>query len=321
MAGPVGRPLLASVIVPARNEVAQVLDLLGLLDRQSVGRDAFEVVIADDGSTDGLSDRLKLIPRAVVTSAPPANTYVARNRGARFARSPVLVFCDADCKPEPTWLENGLRRLACADVVGGKINWLTGGRRSVWSLLGIDQFIDQETAIATGSGLGGNLFVRRDLFERLGGFDESVSSSGDYEFVARSAANGARLAFGDDAVVWHPTYERSEFLRKYVRVNARYALREGRAGRKPDGIKLRSWVPVVQTLRSRRRFGKSLLLHKRRLDDCGLRPTPVEQVLAVLLIYLVLPYLRSVSQLGGYLQGRYETHRPRALAASPDEAA
>ncbi len=309
-----GEPLLASVIVPARNEAAEVLDLLRLLDRQSIGRDAFQVVIADDGSTDGLPDRVRSVSNALVTTAPPANTYVARNRGARLASSEVLVFCDADCKPEPTWLANGLRRLADADVVGGKINWLTGDQRTVWSLLGIDQFIDQETAIATGSGLGGNLFVRRDLFERLGGFDETVSSSGDFEFVRRCADDGARLAFGDDAVVWHPTYERNEFLRKYVRVNARYALREGRAGRKPDGLKLRNWVPVVQTVRSRRRFGKSLLLHQRRLADCGLEPTPLEHALAVPMIYLVLPYIRVVSQLGGYLQGMYErrqAQRPR----------
>ena len=305
---------LASVVIPVHNEVHEVVELVDLLGHQTIPRESFDVIVADDGSEDDLHLHLRNHPGVLLLSAPHANTYVARNRGARLASSEVLVFCDADCKPEPTWLANGLRRLADADVVGGKINWLTGDQRTVWSLLGIDQFIDQETAIATGSGLGGNLFVRRDLFERLGGFDETVSSSGDFEFVRRCADDGARLAFGDDAVVWHPTYERNEFLRKYVRVNARYALREGRAGRKPDGLKLRNWVPVVQTVRSRRRFGKSLLLHQRRLADCGLEPTPLEHALAVPMIYLVLPYIRVVSQLGGYLQGMYErrqAQRPR----------
>jgi glycosyltransferase involved in cell wall biosynthesis len=307
---------VATVIVPVRNGSTQVRELLELLDRQTVGRNDFEVVIADDGSTDDLLQQLEGRPGVIVSAAPPAHTYVARNRGARVATGEALVFCDADCRPEPTWLENGLRALAAADVVGGKINWLPGERRSIWMLLGIDQFIDQETAIATGAGLGGNLFVRRELFERLGGFDESVSSSGDYEFVARCARSRARIVFAADAVVWHPTYEGREFLRKYVRVNARYALREGRAGRRPDALKLRNWVPVIQTLRARRRFGRSLLLNRRRLEESGLRATPEEQVLAALMIYLVLAYIRCLAQLWGYLQGRAEARRGLPLTGT-----
>jgi glycosyltransferase involved in cell wall biosynthesis len=311
---------VATIIVPVRNGSADVLELLELLDRQTVPRDRFQVVVGDDGSTDGLADAVGARAGVRVSTGPRANAYVARNRAAALRTGPVLVFCDADCRPEPDWLERGLAALVEADLAGGQVNWRHEGRQSLWTLLGVDQFIDQETAVATGSALGGNLFVRREIFDRVNGFDESVSSSGDYEFVARCLAAGGRLVYARNAVVWHPTYERAAFLRKYLRVNAKFALREGRAGRLPDGVKIRSWIPVVQTFRGRRRVGRPVLLNRRRLAESELAASPLEQAEAAVFIYLVLPYLRSGAQLWGWLAGRRDRRRGWAQPESSPAA-
>jgi hypothetical protein len=57
--------------------------------------------------------------------------------------------------------------------------------------------------------------------------------------------------------------------------------REARAGPSPAALPVREWVPFVQTLRSRRRFGRSLWLDRQRLSECKLTPTLFEDACAL----------------------------------------
>ncbi len=292
-----------SVIVPVRNGAADLANLLAALDAQTVDVKELEILVADDGSTEDLSRSIGDRVHVRLIKGPAMNAYAARNRAAAAARGHVLAFTDADCRPHPDWLRAGLAALEVeADLAGGQIIWRVEGKRTIWSLLDIDTFVDPEVAIQQGAALTGNFFVRRTTFEEMGGFDSSLPSHGDFEFAQRCVNAGLRLLFAPNAIVSHPTYNAGRpFLRKFVEANATYAARETRAGRKPDGLRLREWVPVVQTVRSRRRFGKSLVLHRRRLADSGIQASAFEDILALPLIYVVLPYLRVSSQLWTYL--------------------
>src|SRR5919199_563367 len=114
--------LVASVIVPVRNDRgAHLRRLIDALARQTIGRERFEIVIGDDGSRDGSTKALPTADGWVrVLPGPALNSYAARNRAARAARSPVLAFCDSDCLPEPGWLEAGLAALEHADAAAGR---------------------------------------------------------------------------------------------------------------------------------------------------------------------------------------------------------
>jgi hypothetical protein len=96
------------------------------------------------------------------------------------------------------------------------------------------------------------------------------------------------------------------FLRNVWSMNSSYAAHEARAGRLPEGLRLREWVPVVQTLRSRRRFGLPFGLDSRWLGQSGYRPTLADNLRAIPLTYLFIPYLRGVAQVAGWRQGRRE---------------
>ena len=302
---PTERRLDASVIVPVRDG-ADLHGLIAALAAQTAGRERFEVIIGDDGSTDGAVGDLAADDGWLrVSSRPPRNSYAARNRAAALARAPVLAFCDADCRPEPTWLEAGLAALEESDVVAGLIRFQLPERRTVWTLLDVDMFLDQERAVRAGRAATANLFVRRGLFEQMGGFDAALPNTGDHDFVLRCVNDGARLAFEPDAVVRHPSRDDARSLvRKVWAVNRRYAERESLAGRRPNGLRLREWVPVVQSLRSRRRFERSLALDRRRLTEHGIRPTIREQTCALAVIYVLFPYLAGTAQLYGWWEGR-----------------
>lgn len=289
-----------SVVIPVRNGREQVIELLDALELQTLPRERWEVVIGDDGSTDGIAATLAGRDRVRVLPDRPESSSAARNRAAFAARGGALAFIDSDCLPEPQWLEAGLDALTSTSIVGGHINWRIPPGRSLWSLLEVDTFIDQAAAVRNGTAVTGNLFVDAQLFAQVGGFDAGLHFHGDFEFVQRCVRSGAPLVYAPDAVVWHPASDsRSYFLRKFYEANYAYARFETEASRKPDALKLRSWVPVVQTLRGRRRQRRPLLLNERRLEESGDRATILEQALAAPLIYLALPYLRCVAQLKG----------------------
>ena len=295
----------ASVIVPVRDGVADLAELLVCLDRQTLPRSRFEVVVGDDGSRDPLDRYATADGHVRIVRGPPRNSYNARNRAVAESGAPVLAFCDADCRPEPEWLERGLASLERADLAAGRIRIDVPDRRTVWTLLDMDSAKDHEHAVRQGVAETANLFVRRDLFDRVGGFDDTLPEHGDFDFVERCVATGAALVYFHDVVVWHPArVSGSAFLRAVWKYNRGYAARASRASERPTAVNLRAWIPVVQTLRARRRLGRSVGPDRRWLRENGVRPRPAETAQALLLMYLVVPYVRAAAQLQGWWDGR-----------------
>jgi glycosyltransferase involved in cell wall biosynthesis len=307
------RRLRVTVITPVRNGAADIAELLECLERQTLPRADFEIVIGDDGSTDGGTTGIDTPDGHVrVAFGPPRNSYATRNMAVAASRGEVLAFCDADCRPEPDWLERGLAALESTDIVAGRFRFALPERITPWTLIDMDGSKDHEHQVRLGLAETANLFIRRELFDRLGGLDGSIHEYGDYEFAWRAVTAGARLTYAHDAVVWHPTRDtRRPLLRALWKYNRGYAVHTARAGEVPASIRLREWVPVVQTYRSRRRFGRSIGPDRRWLQANDVHPSPVLTLRSLPILYLVVPYLRCTAQLAGWLEGR----RMRELSA------
>jgi glycosyltransferase involved in cell wall biosynthesis len=297
---------LISIITPVRNGAADIAALLECLERQTLPREQWEIVIGDDGSTDGGTDCVATADGHVrVTPGPPLNSYATRARAVSESRGSILAFCDADCRPEPEWLERGLATLESTDIVLGRFQFDVLEPRTVWTLIDMDGSKDHELQVKLGVGETANLFIRRELYDRVGGLDGSIAEYGDFEFVERCVASGARLTYGADAVVWHPTRSSGKsLLRALWKYNRGYAVHAGRRGEIPEAVQLRSWVPIVQTFRARRRFGLTLGPNKPWLAANDVKPTVCELALAFPIMYLVVPYLRCFAQFDGWREGR-----------------
>jgi glycosyltransferase involved in cell wall biosynthesis len=294
-----------SVIVPVRNGGDDLRGLLRSLAAQTIDRDGFEVVVGDDGSTDGSAEGLDDGTWVRVVPGPPLNSYAARNRAVRASKAPVLAFCDADCRPEPEWLEEGLRALGEMDVAAGRIRFIPPDARTVWSLIDADGSKDHRRQIENDTAETANLFLSRKLYDRVGGFDDSISEHGDFDFVERCVNSGARLDYAPLAVVWHPVRVRARQLLRAVWIyNRGYAERAARDGTVPDGLRARAWIPVLPVLRARRRWGRSVGPDRSWLRENDLEPTLQETIVALPIMYLLIPYLRGFAQLSGWRQGR-----------------
>ncbi len=292
-----GDALRATVVVPVLD-----LDLRALVEAlraQTIGVERFEVIIADDGSTAPLG----IVPEQGwlrIETAPHVNSYAARNRGARLAQADVLAFCDSDCRPEPDWLERGIAALENgAELAAGEVFPDAPPRVTAWALLDADEALNPGRAVAEQHVVTANLFVRRDAFERLGGFDEELPSGGDFEFAERAVGTGERLVLAPEAIVRHPTvYAAVPYLRRAWFRDRSLAVRRISDRRFALLAHLPKLFPLLGPLWARARLGRPLGLDSTRILWATGGVTRRRTVAAALALrYLVLPYVTAAAYL------------------------
>jgi cellulose synthase/poly-beta-1,6-N-acetylglucosamine synthase-like glycosyltransferase len=210
-----------SVLMPHYNDLAGLDYCLSMLRQQDYPSVSFEIIVADNNSTCGLEKvRSVVAGRAEVVLAQEQGAGPARNAAARKAKGDVLAFIDSDCVPRADWLTKGVAALRSADFIGGRVDVLpnTPGELSAAEAFETVFAFDFESYISekgfTGSG---NMFVRREVFEAVGGFRKTVSE--DMEWSHRARACGFRLAYAPAAIVGHPARRSwTELTRKWRRL-------------------------------------------------------------------------------------------------------
>ena len=201
------------MIVPARDAEATIGRTLECLCGQ-VAPFEYEVLVVDDGSRDRTPDIAAAAVGPVrLLRQDPAGPAAARNRGCAVAHGAALAFCDADCFPEPGWLASGIRALERADLVQG---WVAPDPGAVVGPFDRSLWIDHEVGLWETA----NLFVSRELFDRVGGFEDWLRPvagkplAEDVWFGWRAKRAGARSAFCAEAVAYHAVFPRG--ARDYV---------------------------------------------------------------------------------------------------------
>jgi GT2 family glycosyltransferase len=209
---------MISVIVPVRNGLPWLEGQLEALSRQECP-EAWEVVIADNGSTDnGMTvvetwvdrfDTIRVIDASALNGAP-----AARNAGVRASIGEKLVFCDADDIVQPGWLASCAKALDEVDVVAGVFDF--------WSLNGLRDAPPRPASMRQlgflPAGLGANLGVRRHAFNEVGGFSEDLLIGEDIDLCWRLQLQGFRFVIAFGAVV--AKRERPGFRETFMRAAA-----------------------------------------------------------------------------------------------------
>ena len=200
------------MVVPTYNRVESLDACLSALAAQDQPRDAFEVIVVDDGSRKPpreLVARFESVMQVRLIEQRNAGPAAARNVGASVARAPFLAFTDDDCRPSPGWLTALGAALDARpeSAVGGPVVSCLTNPCALASQLLVD-FLYQYFERHDSHGrffVTANVAMPTDLFQSIGGFDQTFpfAAAEDRDLCERWQERGHGLASADAAIVLH----------------------------------------------------------------------------------------------------------------------
>lgn len=199
-----------SCIIPTYQRQRQALSLVRALARQTY-RDA-EIIVVDQ--TPERCPELESCPSIRYVRAWPPSLPNARNVGARNATGRVLLFLDDDIEADPQLFEFHMANYD-DPTISGVAGRITGGydermRGPTGAFRVIDAYVlrnfGAETRCEVQVMPGGNMSIRREVWERVGGFEPAFAGSSlgeESDFCLRARAAGFRFVFDPRAKVQH----------------------------------------------------------------------------------------------------------------------
>jgi glycosyltransferase involved in cell wall biosynthesis len=246
-----------SVVIATRNRARLLTETLQSVMAQEWPRERFEIIVADNGSTDGT--RAAVESASASPHAPAIRYLYVAQPGKSFAVNAAFAACsphprcpdqghvfaltDDDVRPEPRWLVHLCAALGetGADFVAGRIFPIWEVEPPAWmspALYGVlavpdggdtrlDITADQHRVVP----IGANMAVRADVVTAIGGLrtdlgklEGTLRTGEDHEFFLRMLAHGCRGVYEPRAVVrhWVPR-ERLEraYCRRWLYQNGR----------------------------------------------------------------------------------------------------
>ena len=211
-----------TIIIPTKDRAQILAQLLGSLEQlEAIDRILPEIIVADNDSHDNTYEDVNSKPgcfpttiRALKVRRPGKSAAV--NDAARAAAGNVLIFLDDDVVVEKTWLTSveeffrcgkyhvgqGIIRLQSPAKDDPEIQKLFHRYRTIPQL-------EHEAHVKEVRSLNGsNFFVSREVFDRIGGFDERLGpgasgTSEDVEFAQRLERSGIGIGYASTAIVYH----------------------------------------------------------------------------------------------------------------------
>lgn len=195
--------MIFSIIIPAKNEEKNLARCLASISKVDFPDAEYEIIVVDNGSTD-TTVQLARTTGAEVYIQPELTVAGLRNFGARQAKGSILVFLDADCTVPCDWLHKAklyaddrtVAGFGSPPVVPEQASWVP----KAWFVVRSKNSLHGEDVPWLESM---NLFVRRDIFLELGGFNENLVTCEDYDLSLRIKAKGRLISDSRIVAIHH----------------------------------------------------------------------------------------------------------------------
>ena len=185
---------MLSIIIPTLNEEKRIGKLLEAISKG--GFDDYEVIVSDAGSTDKTVEISRKYGCIITKGGLPAR---GRNSGAKVARGDILFFIDADIKFSPrNFVKKSVDYFKENDLTAASFHIFPQKNNFYLNPLTLNLFYNFPQMIlrkAFPMGAMG-IMVRKDVFEKVGGFDESITLAEDVYFT------GQACKYGKFDIIW-----------------------------------------------------------------------------------------------------------------------
>lgn len=171
------------MVLCTRDRAGLLAGALDSLERQDAERGRWEIVVVDNASSDGTAEVVASHPGVRCVREERIGLSHARNLGFRSARGRYVGYADDDCRLPPGWVTAALSVIdgPAPEVFGGPYRPFYLAAKPAWfrDEYGSSDRGERARFLDAGETLpGGNVFFRRDLLERLGGFDPRLGMAG-----------------------------------------------------------------------------------------------------------------------------------------------
>ena len=193
-----------SIIIPALNEEKYLPHLLTDLSCQTF-RD-FEVIVVDGRSDDQTVAKAKSfknkLPSLTILNSSKRHVCIQRNLGAKHALADILIFCDADNRLPPYFLQGIRYRLEStgADLLSTWFKPDTDNTTNNTIALGMNLAFELQKSLSTPIFLESLIIVKKSAFNIIGGFDRNIHFAEGRQFATMAQEKGLSLGIVRDPV-------------------------------------------------------------------------------------------------------------------------
>ncbi|MCL2934074.1 MAG: glycosyltransferase [Trichodesmium sp. MAG_R03] len=203
-----------SVVIPIYNGEKDLPGLIKCLQLQTYAANQVEYLLVDNNSSDLSSSIIQAAAESKEIMIHPLkesqiqSSYAARNTGIRSANREILAFTDADCRPQPQWLENLIQPFSDPNVgiVIGEILALPG-KSLLEKYADKQEILSQKHTLAhpfCPYGQTANLAIRKQAFIEVGLFRSYLTTGGDADICWRILQETSyQFKFAEKAIVRH----------------------------------------------------------------------------------------------------------------------
>ena len=189
--------ITASVVITVKNEGMNLPLLLDALTKET---GEFEIIIVDsesDDETRTIMDKICREKANIKYIRQRCSRGQGRNIGVRASHGKYIIFTDGDAIPQNDWIRKMASALDDCDLVAGKTVSMEGKGTSNLPRVAL-YFKGFEITLPSM-----NLGIKKSLFEKLGGFDESFVTAEDIDLNLRAIQNGAKWDICEECIVRH----------------------------------------------------------------------------------------------------------------------
>ena len=179
-----------SIIVPVYNGEKIIGECIESLLNQTYPKDKYEISIIDNNSKDRTPDIIKKYPVRYLLENKIQSSYAARNKGVKQSSGDIIAFTDADCIATPEWLQEGIKGFS-KEIIGCVAGGIEGYAPSNY----IEEFLIKRGCFSNAQTLRdpwflpfaptANVFYKKDVFNKIGLFEERWRSGGDADLAWR----------------------------------------------------------------------------------------------------------------------------------------